>query len=136
LSLSGRERIREARILVADDHDENVVLLRRILERAGYTRVTGITDSRQILSEVRKLGCDLVLLDLHMPHLDGFAVMDELQADLRNRVAVILVTGEAGDKVRQEAISHGASAVVTKPYELGTVLDVVERVLQEQASQR
>jgi putative two-component system response regulator len=128
--LNGDERIRQARILIADDNDENVVLLRRILQRAGYTAVTGISDSRRIAEHVREFECDLVLLDLHMPHLDGFAVMDQLQAGPPSGVSVILVTGEVSDETRREAMSRGASDVLTKPYEMSEVLDVVERLLR------
>jgi CheY-like chemotaxis protein len=133
--LNGEERIRQARILIADDHDENVVLLKRILHRAGYTGVTGITDSRRITEHVRDFDCDLLLLDLRMPHLDGFAVLDQLQPGLAAGVSVVLVTGEVGDQTRQEAMSRGASDVLTKPYDLSTVLDVVERLLRARLAQ-
>ena len=122
--------IRRAMILIADDHDENVVLLTRILQRNGYTRLMGVTDSRQIAEQVKKLAPDLILLDLHMPHLDGFDVMEQLQPDLPPGFPVLLVTGEVDDQTRREALSRGASEVLTKPYEVGKVLDVVERLLR------
>ncbi len=124
------DNIRQALILIADDHDENVVLLTRILQRHGYTRVKGVTDSRQIAEQVKKLAPDLILLDLHMPHLDGFDVMKQLQPDLPPGFPVLLVTGEVDDQTRREALSRGASDVLTKPFEVGKVLDVVERLLR------
>ncbi len=122
--------IRQAMILIADDHDENVVLLTRILQRHGYQRLMGVTDSRQIAEQVKKLAPDLILLDLHMPHLDGFDVMKQLQPDLPRGFPVLLVTGEVDDQTKREALSRGASDVLTKPYEVGKVLDVVERLLR------
>ena len=126
--------MRQASILIVDDHDENVVLLTRILQRAGYTRLRGITDSRQIADEVRELEPDLLLLDLHMPHLDGFAVMEQLRPDRPPRFPVLLVTGEVDDRTRQEALNRGATDVLTKPYEVAKVLDAVERLLRARLS--
>jgi putative two-component system response regulator len=125
------ERIRQAMILIADDHEENVVLLTRILQRHGYMRLAGVTDSREIAEQVRRLEPDLILLDLHMPHLDGFDVMKQLRPDLPSGFPVLLVTGEVDEETRREAIHHGASDVLTKPYEVAKVLDLVERLLQE-----
>jgi putative two-component system response regulator len=124
------ERLRQARILIADDHDHNVVLLTRILQRGGYTQLRGITDSRQIEQQVKELEPDLLLLDLHMPHLDGFAVMKQLQPALPPGLPMVLVTGEVDEVTRRRAISLGASDVLTKPYDVGTVLEIVERLLR------
>jgi CheY-like chemotaxis protein len=129
-AMNKAEQIRQAGILIADDHDENVVLLTRILQRNGYTRVTGVTDSREVAEQVKTLEPDLLVLDLHMPHLDGFDVLKQLEPDLPPGFPVLLVTGEVDDETRHEAISRGASDVLTKPYEMGKVLDTVERLLR------
>jgi putative two-component system response regulator len=123
------ERLRQAKILIADDHEHNVVLLTRILQRGGFTRLTGITDPRQIQERVKELEPDLLLLDLHMPHLDGLTVMKQLQSVVPAGLPMVLVTGEVDDETRREAISCGASDVLTKPYELDRVLEMVERLL-------
>jgi putative two-component system response regulator len=128
--MSADEEIRHARILIADDDNLNVVLLTRILQRDGYTRVTGVTDSRQIAGQVRQFEPDLLLLDLHMPHLDGFAVMSQLKPDLPTGFPVVLVTGEVDDETRRQAMDRGATEVLIKPYQLGTVLGVVDRLLR------
>src|SRR5438045_2549275 len=71
--------LREARILVVDDQEANVRLLESILKRAGYAKVTSTTDSREVLGLCAIRRPDLVLLDLMMPHMDGFQVMQELK---------------------------------------------------------
>ena len=71
-------RPRDARILVVDDERVNVVLLERILEQDGYTNVRSTTRSDEAVALYDEFEPDLVLLDLHMPGLDGFAVMERL----------------------------------------------------------
>src|SRR4051812_25763062 len=65
-------------ILIVDDQELNILLLEDILQQAGYTEVTCITDPREAVSLFTRLKPDLVLLDLMMPHLDGFQVMEKL----------------------------------------------------------
>jgi putative two-component system response regulator len=62
----------EARLLIVDDEPANVRLMQRILERAGYTDLRTTSDSREAIPLFREFAPDLILLDLHMPHLDGF----------------------------------------------------------------
>ena len=133
--MSKAEQMRQARILIADDHDANVVLLTRILQRAGYRNLKGVTDSREIAGQVREFLPDLILLDLHMPHLDGFAVLSQLLPELPAGFPVLLITGEVDETTRQKAIDRGARDVLTKPYEMGKVLDAVERLLRDRLPQ-
>ena len=66
------------RILAVDDEESNLLLLRRILERAGYTEVACTTDPTSVPAMFAETKPDLVLLDLHMPGMDGFELMDRL----------------------------------------------------------
>src|SRR5919109_1171498 len=66
-------------VLVVDDHEPNVVLLERLLSRAGARRVVGLTDPRSAIDRFRATQPDLVLLDLHMPGVDGLAVLQALR---------------------------------------------------------
>ena len=68
-------------ILVVDDEDSNVLLLERMLARAGYGAITTTTDSRQVRTLAETLSPDIVLLDLMMPHKDGYEVMAEASGD-------------------------------------------------------
>src|SRR3972149_4848133 len=72
-------RLSAARIVIVDDEPANVRLLERILQHAGYTDLTSTTDPREALALCKETEPDLILLDLHMPHVDGFAVMAELR---------------------------------------------------------
>src|SRR5207302_7271 len=69
----------DAKILIVDDERANVVLLERLLQHAGYRRLASTTDSRTVLELYRSLQPDLILLDLMMPHVDGFAVLAQLR---------------------------------------------------------
>src|SRR2546425_7014609 len=71
-------QVKNARILIVDDQEANVRLLERILGGAGYSNVVGITDSRLVAGIVAEGEPDLILLDLLMPQMDGFSVMQEL----------------------------------------------------------
>ena len=108
---------RNARILVVDDEEANIDILRRILDRAGFTRVESTTDSRVVASMYVNFRPDLILLDLHMPHLDGLAVMDQL-----NKIAeasylpILILSADLTPEARREALSRGAKDFVVKPF--------------------
>src|SRR5437867_8653390 len=76
-SMTGRAH-ESARILVVDDQDANVLLLRRILESGGYREVVGLTDPREAGKTFDEFAPDLVMLDLHMPYLGGVEVLELL----------------------------------------------------------
>ncbi len=70
---------KDAQILIVDDQDANVLLLVEILKQAGYTKLIATTDPRRFLPLFVDYRPDIILLDLHMPHLDGFALLDRLK---------------------------------------------------------
>src|SRR6185503_12098638 len=70
-----------AHILIVDDEPGNVRLLERLLEEAGYRHVSSTTDPREVLERYRTEQPDLILLDLLMPHLDGVAVLEQLERE-------------------------------------------------------
>ena len=70
--------ILEADILIVDDQTANLQVLATVLEFAGYANVSCLSDSRQLLQSFQEVQPDLILLDLHMPHVDGLAAMDPL----------------------------------------------------------
>src|SRR5437879_8984268 len=85
-----------AKILIVDDERANVVLLERLLQHAGYRRLASTTDSRTVLELYRSLQPDLILLDLMMPHVDGFAVLAQLRAEIPETtyVPVLVLTAD------------------------------------------
>jgi putative two-component system response regulator len=122
----------EARILIVDDEPPNVLLLERILERAGYTNLRGITDSREALAAFAAFNPDIVLLDLHMPHLDGFAVMSALQPALANGgyLPILVLTADVSAETKGRALSRGAKDFVVKPFEQTEVLLRIANLLE------
>ncbi|GAB3627998.1 Chemotaxis protein CheY [Pandoraea terrae] len=121
--------ILDAKILVVDDLEANVLLLEQILHRAGYAHVASTTDASEVYALHRQNGYDLILLDLQMPGLDGFQVMEslkELEAD--NYLPVIVITAQPAHKLR--ALQTGAKDFVSKPFDLAEVLMRVHNMLE------
>ena len=73
-----RELNPDARLLIVDDNVANVSLLQNILNRLGFRQIETLTDSREVIERVELFRPDLIILDLNMPHLDGFGVMHQL----------------------------------------------------------
>ncbi|HEX8422764.1 MAG TPA: response regulator [Pyrinomonadaceae bacterium] len=118
-----------ARILIADDYDDNRELLRLMLEGAGYS-VRETSDGRECVAAARAEPPDIVLVDLSMPVLDGWGTLRELRADERTRtLACIAVTALAAEQDRQRALDAGFDAYLAKPYRSRDLLELVERLL-------
>ncbi len=128
----GPGELRHARILVVDDEEANVEALRKLLTRAGYSGVEGTTDPRKAVQAFRESKPDLVLLDLHMPHLDGFQVMEGLRPFIPrdSYLPILILTGDQDQVVRQRALASGAKDFVTKPFEVTEVLLRIRNLLE------
>jgi putative two-component system response regulator len=121
-----------ATILIVDDHASNVHVLARMLARAGYTNVVGTSDPREALSIFVERQPDLVVLDLHMPHLDGFAVLERIQAQVPRGayLPVLVVTADISAEARQKALSMGARDFLGKPFDSVEVLLRIKNLLE------
>ncbi len=120
-----------ARILIVDDQEQNVALLKSILARAGYAHVITTTDSSQTAALCTENDLDLVLLDLHMPHPDGFEVMEALAPWIETRwLPILVLTADDGQQVRERALEAGAKDFVTKPFKQTEVLLRIKNLLQ------
>jgi PAS domain S-box-containing protein len=107
----------EARILIVDDQPANIALLEQTLQQAGYTHVTSTLNPLEVCALHRRNDYDLILLDLQMPGMDGFQVMDVLKAAEPGRyLPVLVVTAQPSHKLR--ALQAGAKDFVTKPFDL------------------
>ena len=128
-----------AKILLVDDYEDNVRLLEEVLRDVGYTRVTSTTDPRQVSPLHREHRYDLILLDLQMPDMDGFEVIEELKTiENESYLPVLALTAQQAHKLR--ALKAGAKDFITKPFDLDEVLMRVHnmlevRLLHEQARQ-
>src|SRR5947207_1899611 len=112
------ERNRKARILVVDDHEDNIELLRARLEARGY-EVDGATDGQQALDKVEEICPDLILLDVMMPKMDGMEVARRLKARIANKelpfIPIIMQTALDSTEQKVEGLDAGAIDYVTKP---------------------
>jgi putative two-component system response regulator len=120
-----------------DDEPANVHLITRLLESQGYTHGTSLTDPREILPYIVSGEPDLILLDLYMPHLDGFAVLELPHAWIAadSHVPIIVLTADATPAARMRALDAGATDFLTKPFDTAEVLlRVVTPNPQAQAS--
>jgi putative two-component system response regulator len=119
-------------LLVIDDQPENIRLLVRILNQAGYLDITTTTDPSRV-SELHAL-CkpDIVLLDLHMPAYDGFAVLEKLAPFTFGveRLPVVMITGDDSSEVKRKALSLGAKDFINKPFDQAEVVLRIQNLLE------
>jgi len=115
--------LEQARILVIDDQEANLQILDRMCKSAGYQHVRLVSDSRQALDAFLELKPDLVLLDLAMPHLDGFAVMDQFYTRVAREeyLPILVLSTDVTPESRQRALSIGAKDFVSKPFDRSEV---------------
>src|SRR5688572_5721211 len=116
--------IRKSRVLIVDDEPSNVRLLERILELNGAPSVRSTTDSRETLSLMLEFEPDIILLDLHMPHLDGFAVMELLKSAIPSDayLPILILTADITPETKRRAFLSGAKDFVTKPLDHSEVV--------------
>jgi DNA-binding response OmpR family regulator len=120
----------QSKILVLDDEPVNVELLKLVLTDSGYTNVQAITDSRIALDLCRSFEPDLVLLDLMMPHVDGFAILEALGSKPPwGSLPVMVLTADENEETRVRALNAGADDFILKPFNLSEALVRIERLL-------
>jgi DNA-binding NtrC family response regulator len=118
-----------ANILIVDDREENVTLLEELLRDTGYTSVTATMNPREVCALHRENHYDLILLDLQMPLMDGFAVMEELKAcEADSYLPVLVITAQPGHKTR--ALQAGARDFISKPFDLVEVRTRIHNMLE------
>lgn len=121
--------ILNAGILIVDDKEANVLLLERMLRGAGYLSVSSTTDPREVCDLHRRNRYGLILLDLQMPGMDGFQVMEGLkEIEPDGYLPVLVVTAQPDHKLR--ALNAGAKDFVSKPFDLAEVLARVSNMLE------
>lgn len=117
-----------ARILIVDDQESNVRLLEFALRRAGYVAVTSTTDPLDVCALHRWNRYDLILLDLQMPRMSGFEVMDALaRVEGGERVSILVLSADPAQNV--QALEAGATAFLSKPFVLAEVILAVGLLL-------
>lgn len=108
----------QSRVMIVDDKAENVELLLMMLESCGYQQLKGVTDPREVIPLCQENDYDLILLDIRMPHLDGFKVMEQLKGLAPDDfVPVLVLTAQNDRETRTRALEMGAKDFVTKPFD-------------------
>ena len=121
--------ILNARLLIVDDQESNVSLLEQLLSEAGYTSVASTMNPQEVCALHRKNCYDLILLDLQMPGMDGFQVMEGLKTnDADGYLPVIVLTAQPGHKLR--ALQAGAKDFISKPFDLVEVKTRIRNMLE------
>ncbi len=120
------------RILIVDDQEIHIRLLRHILTEAGFTNITGFTDAREAVASFQRVAPDIVLLDLIMRPLDGFGAlrqMNELMAD-DDIVPIIVLTADVNPEHRHRALQLGAKDFLEKPFDHDEVVLRIKNLLE------
>jgi PAS domain S-box-containing protein len=121
--------ILNASILIVDDQEVNVSLLEQLLSDTGYTCVASTTNPHEVCALHRKNRYDLILLDLQMPGMDGFQVIEALKTnDADGYLPVLVITAQPGHKLR--ALQAGAKDFVSKPFDLVEVRTRIHNMLE------
>jgi PAS domain S-box-containing protein len=124
-----RADMQAARILIVDDQEVNVTLLEQTLRQAGYVNVASTTAPEEVCALHRRENYDLILLDLQMPGMDGFQVMEALKTNDRDAyLPVLVITAQPGHKLR--ALQAGAKDFISKPFDLVEVKTRIHNMLE------
>lgn len=113
------EQLRASKILIVDDAEANLRLLEELLTKEGFEQVISTTDPTKTMDLVNAFQPDLILLDLMMPVLDGFAVLDQLSHHVGQEeyLPVLVLTADATIGARRRALALGAKDFLTKPFD-------------------
>lgn len=126
-----------ANILVVDDEPANVLLLEKMLKAAGYSNVVSTLDPLQALPLYLEHESDLILLDINMPKLDGYGVMEQLKTETEGNIPpILMLTAQSAQEFIQRALNNGAKDYVTKPFDMNELLARVKNMLEVQMAHK
>ncbi|WP_372632962.1 HD-GYP domain-containing protein [Cohnella sp.] len=122
----------DAKILIVDDQEYNVSLLERILTRAGFSRIHSTLDPHEVQRMVAEVEPDIVLLDLHMPGIDGLEVLKRIreQVGQENYLPVLMLTADTTAEVKQQGLQAGVNDFLAKPYDRTEVVLRIRNLLK------
>lgn len=132
------KNLKNARILIIDDRASNIEILSSMLDLAGYKNVEYTTDSRKAMSLIKKFDPDLILLDLMMPHLSGFEIMElikkdiQLSLDPQKYLPILVLTADVSPETRIKALEAGAKDFLSKPFDLFELKLRIRNLLETQ----
>lgn len=126
------EEMRQANILIVDDQEYNISLLERILRRAGFKQIFTTMDPYQILPMLIEVNPDIVLLDLHMPGMDGLEVLKVIREHIGEEqyLPVLMLTADITTEAKQQGLRAGVNDFLTKPYDRTEVILRINNLLK------
>jgi PAS domain S-box-containing protein len=126
-----------ARIFIVDDEPHNITIISRFLNEAGYQQIMGVTDPREAIEKYEAWQPDMVLLDLRMPHVDGFTLLTHLRAHSSPTVflPILVLTSDWTSEARHRALACGATDFLTRPLDSSEVVLRVSNLLSTRALQ-
>jgi len=125
------QKLLDSKIMIVDDQPSNILLLEQILEQAGYRNVKGLANSLRAIAMYQEFKPDLVLLDLNMPNMDGFDIMEALtRLEQNSYIPVLVLTAVDHPSVRHRALEAGAKDFLIKPFDITEVLCRIRNMLE------
>jgi putative two-component system response regulator len=123
--------LQRMKLLIVDDEPVNVALLEDILRDSGYTRIHSLTDPRKALATFAEFEPDLVLLDLMMPYVDGFTILETLRSGnaIAGFLPVLILTADMSQETKRRALQCGATDFLLKPFDRIEVLLRIHNLL-------
>ena len=124
--------LKEAHILMVDDEVASTCLLANFLNRIGYSTIESINDSTRVFERIDTFKPDIILLDLAMPNISGFQVLDVLRANRQteNQIPVLVLTGDSSAENKRRALAAGATDLLAKPFDPSEVSMRIRNLLQ------
>lgn len=124
--------LKNANILIVDDQQSNIEILVDLLEVNGYTSICTVSDSRKTLEAIKTFKPDLLLLDLMMPHLSGYEIMEQLRLENTSKdfLPILVLTADISDEAKWKALKAGAKDFITKPFDLVEVKLRIHNLLE------
>lgn len=136
-SIPTKQDIKNASIMVVDDQEANIKVLEKTLKNDGYTNVTCVKDPREALQLYQAQTYDIVLLDLNMPYLSGYDVLDQLKQMTNGDIPMIIVlTAQIDRDSRLKALEKGARDFLTKPFDIVELLTRIYNMLESRLLQQ
>jgi DNA-binding response OmpR family regulator len=132
----GSATAEDAHVLVVDDEPATAQLIGRVLERGGFWRVDTATGGRQALATMRARKPDVLVLDVYMPDIDGFAMLRALEAERRPRsvTSVLAISGDPNPQLRRSLLAQGADDFVARPCANDELVERVRALAQHSQS--